>query len=128
MNKIIILSLFAFVFAIPAVALEATPTKVITGTFAQPITLRIGDKAVFPDDLNLTLVSIEDSRCKVTRQNNCVWRGELKGNFVVTEGGVDTNLSLGTVVNTTFVTQTHAFSLQNATTKSVTVTLWQVAQ
>jgi len=73
--------------------LAAAPRK--AHMFDRPVEFSIGESVRF-GELELTLFSIDDSRCKPEVQ--CIWAGELAANFTVTLGGqsLSRTLRLGT--------------------------------
>lgn len=89
--------------------------------FGADVTLGIGDTARFEDGLALTLVSVDDSRCRPGVQ--CIWAGELSP-LLRAEGGQlaePMDVRLGTTTRTTAGAGPYDVTLNAATETSATV-------
>ncbi len=93
-----------------------------SASFGSSTTLQIGEQARFDDDLVLTLVEINDSRCKTGV--TCIWAGELSPMFLITGGNVGGSLAqirLGTTTATTSTKTGYKFTLESATETTATL-------
>ncbi len=102
-----------------------SPTSTVqSATFGTPFTLSVKSSSTFADGLMVTLIEINDSRCKPEVQ--CVWAGELSPIFVVTGGAVGatrTEVRLGTETAQTVESNGYVFTLTDTSTTVVTLTV-----
>ncbi len=95
------------------------PTGGISPTgspFGHPQNYTIGSRVFYLDGLTVTLVRIDDSRCKPGMV--CIWAGELAPVFSVTGGSIGTavrEIQLGTVTNSTRTSAEYTFTLATTT-------------
>lgn len=130
MNKILLLMVVgimlvcAVLLATTEIAIEKTPIIAPMQTaFGAPTTLAIGEKITFTDGLELTLIKINDSRCKAGVV--CVWAGELAGAFQITGGGTGAmkEFNLGTATSKSATINSYTFTLESVTETSITITV-----
>lgn len=89
--------------------------------FGTPVTLLVGAAVTFEDGLNVTLLSVGDSRCPEGVQ--CIWQGELSPVLQLLHGGIgdiDKQLTLGTVRAAKATLGGYAFALTGAAVDSAT--------
>lgn len=101
----------------------APPNPPVAGSqaFGVEVTLLVGGDVTFEDGLNVTLLSMGDSRCPEGVQ--CIWQGELSPVLQLLHGGIgdiDKQLTLGTVRATKATLGGYAFTLSRATVDSAT--------
>lgn len=92
------------------------------GVFGASVTLAVNATAKYDDGLSVTLVSIDDSRCKPDVQ--CIWAGELAPVLSVSggaAGGAATEVRLGTATATQRTAAGYAFTLTAATEATATL-------
>lgn len=100
--------------------IEDEVTEVKAAAFNAPLTLRIGTSLTFADGASLTLIGLNDSRCRAGHQ--CIWEGEISAVFSVKRaGGMPQELRLGTVSNKSASLAGYSFTLQSATPESAIV-------
>ena len=87
--------------------------------FNQDVTLRVTDSVTFPDGLNLKLMKIDDSRCPKDVQ--CIWAGELSGNFFMSRANEAADFPLGTITAKVATIGAYTFTLKDATEISMTI-------
>ncbi len=91
--------------------------------FGQKFTLTTGDTVFLPDDLEVKLAEITDSRCKPGVQ--CIWAGELSPLLWVTRNGATPSplkdVQLGTLDHKVVYYDTYSFTLVEATETSATI-------
>jgi len=92
-------------------------------SFGIPFTLQLGSQVSFDDSLNVTLVEVNDSRCK--EGVVCIWAGELSPFLYVKDGtiGVAEEIRLGTTAKTSTAQGGYVFSLNDATETTATITI-----
>jgi len=122
--------LLVFVASLALIAIENNKTDVMnvpgtvqTESFGTPVTFFTGQQKTFTDDLHMTLVEINDSRCKPGVV--CVWAGEITAQFQITGGTVTQSqeFSLGTTRVKSAVFGGYTFTLDDATLTTATVTI-----
>mgnify|MGYP001611264264 CR=1 len=94
--------------------------------FGTPTTFTIGQTITFADGLKVTLVEINDSRCKPDVQ--CIWAGELSPLFRLTDGiGFESNsaqeVRLGITTAPHGGEGVYRLELNAATESSATITI-----
>ncbi|MCC7160154.1 hypothetical protein IT399_00275 [Candidatus Nomurabacteria bacterium] len=92
-----------------------------TVQFNQKFDLKINDSVSFSDGLNVVLKKIDDSRCPKGVQ--CIWAGELTGNFAVSGGKMSKNqeIYLGTMTNKSVTLDGYTFSIKDATATNISI-------
>lgn len=101
-------------------------TEVEAG-FNRPVVLKIGDSAVFPNELRVTLKQVGDSRCPADAV--CVWQGELAPLFSAVSGSFEataTEIVLGTQTAGTADSHGYRFTLDGATETSATISISKI--
>src|SRR3989344_4173501 len=91
--------------------------------FGSSITLRLNEQSKYNDGLTVTLVGINDSRCKSGVV--CIWAGELAFQFKLLGGNInqDTEIKLGTVTAMRVTKGGYTFSLKEGTENTSTITV-----
>lgn len=94
--------------------------------FDSLVTLRLNEQSKFNDGLTVTLVEINDSRCKSGVV--CVWAGELAFQFKLLGGNInqDTEIKLGTVIAKSITQGGYTFTLKEATENTSIITVTKV--
>jgi len=121
---VVLATVGALVFLLPKKAEVPIPDQQMIKSveFNKPVTLRVTDKVVFPDGLNLSVKEINDSRCKAGVQ--CIWAGELSPVLVAENGKMGTSseeIRLGTINNKTASVKGYEFALESATENDATI-------
>ncbi len=101
-------------------------TKVVTASgteFGSPVILRLNEEAKFSDGLTVTLVAINDSRCKTGVV--CIWAGELAYQVKLLGGSInkETEIKLGTVTTKSVTQSGYILTLDKADENSLTITV-----
>ncbi len=101
-------------------------TKVVkaTGTeFGSPVTLRRDEPTKFSDGLTVTLVAINDSRCKTGVV--CIWAGELAYQVKLLGGMInqEIEIKLGTITAKSVTQDGYTLTLDKADENSLTITV-----
>jgi hypothetical protein len=93
------------------------------GEFGNPVTLRANEQVKFSDNLVVTLVEINDSRCKPDVV--CIWAGELSPRFMLLGGTISQfkEIRLGTVTAESSTEGDYTITLNEATESTSTITL-----
>lgn len=105
-------------------ALLLTGCSLAGATYGEPITLEVEDSVTFDDGLTVKLLEMSDSRCPADVQ--CIWEGELSGNFELS-GVVETQeVRLGTASGSDALIENYRLALNEATETSATLTVVQV--
>ena len=109
-------------------AIDPNPTtEITTNWFAVPYTFTIGETKFFPDGLQVTLNTINDSRCR--NEVQCIWAGELAPTFSLTGGDLGKSASvivLGSARTKTGTDHTYEFTVTNTTTNEATIIITQM--
>lgn len=95
-----------------------------TGDSSTSYNFSIDETKIYPDGLSLTLLTINDSRCKPDVQ--CIWAGELAPTFSATGGNFGqavTMITLGSVLNQATTSHQYTFTLGDVTTKRATLVI-----
>src|SRR3990167_2824138 len=90
--------------------------------FGSPINFTVGQTVTLPDYADVTLVKINDSRCK--QGVVCIWAGELSPEFIVTYGnelGENMQITLGTTNNKKITKNGYTFTLEKLTETTATI-------
>lgn len=102
-----------------------SPTSTVQSvTFGTPFKLTVQHSGTFADGLTVTLIEINDSRCKPEVQ--CVWAGELSPVFMVTGGAYGTTrteVRLGTKTAQTIESNGYVFILADTSSTMVMLTV-----
>jgi hypothetical protein len=91
--------------------------------FGTPQTYATGETRAFDDGLAVTLVRIDDSRCKADVQ--CIWAGELAPVLTLRGGSLDAtqSVSLGTSRTTRAQVGDYGLLIDSATESTATITI-----
>ena len=92
--------------------------------FGTQATLAVNESVKFNDGLSVTLLEINDSRCKSGVV--CIWAGELSFKFNIIGGNVGDSkqeFRLGTTAKNTIAISGYSFILNSATEGTVTITV-----
>ncbi len=90
--------------------------------FGSPVTLTMNEQVQFTDGLSVTLLEINDSRCKPRMV--CIWAGELSLLFRITGGTAGKSqkeIRLGTATMKSATENGYTFTLQDATETSAII-------
>jgi hypothetical protein len=100
-----------------------TAQSAVKTEFGKAFTLQMNGSVELSDGLMVTLIEINDSRCKPDVQ--CVWQGELSPNLQATGGQLKETeqIRLGTVTQKTLAEGGYTFTLQSATDTTVSLTV-----
>lgn len=101
-------------------------TRVISsnGTeFGSSVTLRLNEQLKFNDGLTVTLMEINDSRCRSGVV--CIWAGELSFQFKLLGGNINQNaeIRLGTITAKSVTRSGYTVTLKEATENASTITV-----
>lgn len=92
--------------------------------FNSEVVFQVSESITFPDGLSVTLLKIDDSRCKP--EVVCFWAGELSPVFTAAYGNIKVaqqEIRLGEVTAKQLIDSGYIFSLNNATETSATITI-----
>ncbi len=90
-------------------------------TYGSPTTFEVEDSVTFEDGLTVKLLEINDSRCPADVQ--CIWAGELSGNFELS-GTVETQtVLLGMVSGSDAMIDDYRLALTEITETAATLTI-----
>lgn len=93
-------------------------------SFDSVIVLSMSETVKFSDGLSVTLVEINDSRCKTGVV--CIWAGELSPKFSIVGGNIGESareFNLGTATANNVVIRGYTFTLHDATETTATITV-----
>jgi len=96
------------------------------GKFGSSVTLLVDEQVKFSDNLVVTLVEINDSRCKP--EVVCIWAGELSPRFILLGGTISESkeIRLGTVTAESSTEGGYAITLAGVTENTSTIIVTKV--
>jgi hypothetical protein len=123
-NVKIVLGILAIILIVLVGGLVANIAKTNKTAFGNQIIFSIGEQIKFSDGLIVTLVEINDSRCK--QGVVCIWAGELSPLLRIaggTLGESQKDVRLGTATAHSVTESEYTFILQEATKTTATITV-----